>query len=339
MDDLAHAAPRGQRRAAHDRQLRGGPERGRPEVPAGVDAAARRRGQRGRLRHPAQLPGPRRPELLRLLPARPVRLRTGGPPAGAGRVPAVQPGHVAGVGPQRRHPHPEEGRPGGGPAQPPARDPPGDLRRPGQAAAGRAAPAGDEQPPPDLPVGAPVRHLRPPAAAVQAPVQHLLHQPRGQRHAPLLGGPPPRRLRAARAGPGVDRDLPRRGPVGHRPGRGHDRAPGRPGGGQPRLPAVDRLQHGAAGDHGRDPGDPGVPHPPAPVPGGHGPARRGRVGAAAGDAAPLQPGRRGQVRGAVLRRPADGPGGRPAPPLQGVRPTASSPSSSARPTCTTGRTW
>src|SRR6266545_662824 len=40
---------------------------------------------------------------------------------------------------------------------------------------------------------------------------------------------------------------------------------------------------------------------------------------ATGDVAPVQPGRRGRVRRAVRRRPANGPGGRTAPPLQAIR--------------------
>src|SRR6266508_4581896 len=191
VDHLAHTAPRRQRRAAHDRELRPGPQPCRPAVPPGLVAAPRRRSQRGCLRNAPHLPGPRLSGLLRVLPARRVRLRARGAPAGARRLPTVQPRHVAGVGAQRRHPHREEGRPRGGLAQPPAGDPPDDVCRPREAVAGRAASASNEQSSPDLSVGAPVRHLRPPTDAVTAAVQHVLHQPRRVRNAPLLGGPSP----------------------------------------------------------------------------------------------------------------------------------------------------
>ena len=91
---------------------------------------------------------------LRVLPARRIRLRARGASAGARGLPAVQPRHVTGVGAQCRHPHRQEGRPRGGPAQPPAGDSPDDLRRPREAVTGRAAPAGNEQSSPDLSVGA-----------------------------------------------------------------------------------------------------------------------------------------------------------------------------------------
>jgi len=103
VDHVADAAPRGQRRTAHDRQLRAGPHRCRPAPSTGLAAAARGRCLGRHLRHPAQLPGAGGRRELQLLPAGHFRRRADGIPGGVGDIPGVQPDHGPRVVPQRRH--------------------------------------------------------------------------------------------------------------------------------------------------------------------------------------------------------------------------------------------
>ena len=87
VDHLADVAPWRQRRAAHDRQLRRGPQPRRPAVPP-IWSLLRDAGVSVGVRLAPHPPGPGRPRLLRVLPARRVRVRAGGAPAGAGRLPS-----------------------------------------------------------------------------------------------------------------------------------------------------------------------------------------------------------------------------------------------------------
>ena len=198
VDHLADGPPRRRQHPARDRPLRPGSRRRRRAVSALLD---RCRGCRpfGRgVRTAPHPPAAGRCRAIRVLAARHLRARPGGPPALPRGVPGVQPGHGPSLGPERVDRDRLAWRSSVPAPSAVARAQAEDGRGDRPPAGRRAAPPLDPHPPAEPAIGAGLRSVRGAAEASPARAVGAVHEPRRVGDAPLLGGPLPARLQPGR---------------------------------------------------------------------------------------------------------------------------------------------